>query len=376
MKIIADEHIPFIKNYFAGNELILKPGRSICAADVKHADLLLVRSITTVNEALLKGSQVKFVGSMTAGIDHVDTHWLEQAGIYFGTAKGFNAQPVADYVLCCIAALREKQLLSRSHFKVAIIGVGHVGKIIYQQLSALNCDIQLCDPIRASLDPTFQSAPLQELVNVDLILLHVPLTKHSSYPTYHFINKAFLERQNPGCVILNASRGAVIHTDALLQYGQTLHWCLDVFENEPLIDQVVMNKAFIATPHIAGYSKQSKLRGVAMLYSQACEQQLIYPNALIPVEYPHQTINLNQQDLTWEKTLLAVFDPLRMTETMRMQINTATDPAAAFDKLRSQFKERHEFNYTTINAPDLPSADQKVLKHLGFKVNLTKINKS
>src|SRR5690242_13945813 len=125
MKIIADSHIPFVEYYFAhAGELILKPGRAISSDDVKNADILLVRSITRVDETLLKKSSVKFVGSMTAGKDHLDTAYLDEAGIAWATADGFNAPPVADYVVSVAAFLKYSKLFQREKLKAAVIGVG------------------------------------------------------------------------------------------------------------------------------------------------------------------------------------------------------------------------------------------------------------
>src|SRR3990167_2243014 len=127
MKIVADEHIPLVQDYFSGyGELCLQSGRAIKASDVRDADLLLVRSITPVNEALLTGSRVKFVGSVTAGYDHLDTKWLDKMGIAWCVTSGFNAPPVADYVVSVLAALKEQGLLSDKKIKAAVIGVGNV----------------------------------------------------------------------------------------------------------------------------------------------------------------------------------------------------------------------------------------------------------
>src|SRR5580658_2817626 len=137
MKIVADKHIPYVEEYFhAHGDLILKPGRSISPQDVQDADMLLVRSITQVNQALLEQSRVKFVGSVTAGADHLDTKWLDMAGITWRVAKGFNAPPVADYVVSVVAALQRRQLLAQYGAKAAVIGVGSVGSLVAEKLSA------------------------------------------------------------------------------------------------------------------------------------------------------------------------------------------------------------------------------------------------
>jgi erythronate-4-phosphate dehydrogenase len=170
MKIIADSHIPFIQDYFGGyGELVLKPGRSISQADVRDADILLVRSITHVNENLLAASQVKFVGSVTAGGDHLDTKWLDEAGIIWSVAKGFNSPPVADYVVSTIAALQQQGRLVQKNLKAAVIGVGSAGRLVVDRMKSLNIDVTLCDPVRAQTESDFVSIALDDIADMDII---------------------------------------------------------------------------------------------------------------------------------------------------------------------------------------------------------------
>ena len=106
MKIVADENISNVKEFFAGfGDIQLMPGRVINTAAVAEADVLLVRSVTKVDKALLAGSRVKFVGTCTIGMDHIDQNYLRSQGIGFASAPGCNANAVVDYVLCALAAL-------------------------------------------------------------------------------------------------------------------------------------------------------------------------------------------------------------------------------------------------------------------------------
>lgn len=371
MKIVADTHIPFVKDYFGSQgDLILKPGRIISREDVLDADMLLVRSITHVDEKLLSGSRVRFVGSVTAGADHLDTKWLEEAGITWCVATGFNAPPVADYVLSIIAALQKNDLLLSHQVrpKVAIIGVGNVGRLVCERLAALNMDIMLCDPLRQLEDPTFPSVPLNELTDVDLISLHVPLTKTGPYPTYHFIDKAFLERQKPGCILLNASRGAVINSQDLLESGLHLEWCFDVWEHEPKIDRTVLKKALIATPHIAGYSVQSKIRGIDMIYRIACEKNIIKPLVISPITMPIQELGFAGHSHAWQDIVLGVFNPIVITAMMKTVLAHDND-GHLFDEMRNQFNYRYEFGFTTITDKKVTKADEALLNKLGLNVS-------
>jgi erythronate-4-phosphate dehydrogenase len=366
MKIIADAHIPFVKEYFdTSGDVHLIPGRHITAEHVKDADMLLVRSITQVNEDLLATSRIKFVGSVTAGSDHLHTSWLDKAGIRWSVAAGFNAQPVADYVVSVLAAMYKKQLCGDNQKKAAVIGVGQVGKLVAERLTLLGYSVVLCDPIRAEQENDFNHTPLQDISDLDLICLHVPLTKTGEHATYHLINKDFLRRQKPECILLNAGRGAVIDTEALLQHGEHLYWCLDVWEHEPDVDKRVLKKADIATPHIAGYSVQSKMRGTEMIYQAACDKQIIRPRKSPQLTLPRHELSFATVKPAWQDIVLGIFNPNVLTMMMQETLLHDND-SHAFDEMRHQFNYRYEFAYTTAQAEGLSVEDKVLLTRLGI----------
>lgn len=371
MKIVADAHIPFVEDYFGGyGELILKNGREINAGDVADADILLVRSITPVNQALLKDSRVKFVGSVTAGADHLDTHWMDAAGIVWSVAAGFNAPPVADYVTAIVAALHNKRELCVPGGRAAVVGVGNVGKLVASRLQTLGMEVALCDPLRAQREPDFQSVNLADFADFDLISLHVPLVKTGEHPTYHFINRTFLQQQKPGCILLNASRGAVINSSELITHGGHLRWCLDVWEGEPNINKIILESAHFATPHIAGYSVQSKIRGIEMIYRIACDKKIIVPHAIEPLAMPRQCLAFSGIKHHWQDIVLGIFNPRIMTMLMQTALLPAGNAGLAFDKMRNGFNYRHEFNFVDVQADVLP-ADQLLLQRLGIAMPMT-----
>lgn len=366
MKIVADQHIPFIEQYFRGaGELKLIPGRLMTAHDLQDADMLLVRSVTHVNQALLQHSKVKFVGSVTAGADHLDLAWLRHAGIQVALASGFNAPPVADYVLSVIAALQSLGRLPLSSFRAGVIGVGQVGTCVIEKLSILGHELLVSDPLRAEFEADFRSCSLEEFVDLDLITLHVPLT-YGEHATHHFIDDAFLRRQKPGCVLINASRGAVIDELALLRSGSHLQWCFDVWEGEPHLNPNVLSKAVIATPHIAGYSVQSKRRGIAMIYQAASQAGLVQMHHDASLQMPEIRIEADQEIVTWQSVVLRLFNPLHMTDNMR-QLSSSQHGARLFDEMRLHFNDRHELAYVTLVGSKLSQFDEGVLRQFGVK---------
>lgn len=341
MKIVADVNIPLIEHYFGSSgELVLKSGREIVHDDLLDADILLVRSITKVNKDLLQGTPVKFVGSVVTGEDHLDTEWLNQARIAWATSKGCNATAVVEYVISAIAALELQGLFAKNK-RAGVVGVGIIGSQVVDKLKALGFDVLQYDPFRAD-EENFMSTSLEEFSDLDFITLHTPLTKTGKYPTYHMIGKNFLERQKPGCVLLNTSRGSVINFADLKKYGTHLHWCLDVWRNEPNIDLDVLEKALIATPHIAGYSVQSKYRGIKMIYEAALQRKIIPDEKITPVEFPTKTISFDKPPETWQEVILKIFNPMQTSQQMKETLLQHKD---TFDHLRKNFNERYEFDF-------------------------------
>lgn len=366
MRIVADENIPAIENYFGGNgELILKPGRFITRDDLLSADMLLVRSVTKVNYDLLHDTPVKFVGSVTTGLDHLDVAWLEQEGIRWSAAQGCNTTAVVEYVISVAALLQTKSILPIKKLRAAVVGVGRVGSQVVEKLKILGFDVVLCDPLRAEVENDFVSTPIESLEDMDLITLHTPLTEGGSYPTYHMVNKKILQNQKKNCVFLNTSRGSVIDFSDLKEYGQQLYWCLDVWENEPYVDFEVLELAEISTPHIAGYSIQSKFRGIEMLYYAARQLGLLSEKSIEPVEFPKTSISFHQANVSWQDVVLKIFNLQAMTDLMKQTL-LEDNSEKVFDVLRKNFNERYEFKYVSIEDAIMREEDREILKQLGL----------
>ncbi len=359
MKIVADENIPLLENYFGGaSQLVLKSGRTITQADLVDADILLIRSVTKVSEQLLKNTSVKFVGSTTSGADHLDTDWLNANHIKWSVASGCNAMAVAEYVICVIAALQKMNFLMDKKIRAAVVGVGKIGQLVVEKFKLLGFDVVMCDPFRDDLPVT----AFNELTDFDIISFHTPLTKLGAHPTYHLVQKEFLQKQKKNCVLLNVGRGEVFSSDSLKMYGQELILSLDVFENEPYIDFEVLNQALIATPHIAGYSLQSKYRGVEMIHKAAIEQRILSNHTTNPISYPTQKIS-GSKAKSWRDIVLSIFNPL---DTTRITKETLIEDENKFDWLRKKFAERYEFEFVEVCDVQLPETDRLFLKKLGL----------
>ncbi|MDU3365645.1 MAG: 4-phosphoerythronate dehydrogenase, partial [Proteus mirabilis] len=266
MKILVDENMPYAQQLFCQlGEVKAVPGRPLPIEELDDTDALMVRSITKVNASLLAGKPVKFVGTATAGFDHVDTAWLEQQKIAFSSAPGCNAIAVVEYVFSALMVFAEQEGFQLTDKTVGIVGVGNVGGRLAKRLRALGVNVLLCDPPRADRGDDEQFHSLETLLKqADILTFHTPLNKSGRYNSYHLINESNLDILPEGRILINASRGEVIDNAALLSalnQGKKLRVVLDVWEPEPDLSLELLNKVDIATPHIAGYTLEGKARG-------------------------------------------------------------------------------------------------------------------
>lgn len=302
INILADQNIPLLDYFFADNaDVQTLPAALITADHLRNIDVLLTRSHTRVNEALLAGTAVQFVGSCVSGIDHVDAQYLAQNHIAWYGAKGCNALAVVQYVAQVLKFLSEPQhppagVKQAQAKKAAVVGVGHVGKRIVALLQRKGFDVLQCDPLRAAAEGDFLHTPLAQLTDIDLLCLHTPLTYHHAgvddFPTYHMINRDFLCQLNSKCTIINAGRGDVIDPQAIKQFADQFTWALDVWPNEPEIDISLIDIVQFATPHIAGATVAGRWLGTKMVYA-AMAKRFHWPTKelpSLPIDQPHEQL--------------------------------------------------------------------------------------
>lgn len=357
MKIVADENMPLVQELFGSFASVVPvAGRNINRNHLLDADVLLVRSITQVNPDLLQGSKVKFVGSATIGTDHIDQAYLSEQGIQFAYAPGCNAQAVAEYVLTAMAywgAHRQKDLRQCS---VGIIGAGNVGSKVAQVLQLLGIEYALNDPPLEEKGDPRQFVSFQAIQQCDIVTCHVPLTNQGQYVTHHLINQQFLSQMSSGSLLINSSRGPVLDNAAALhckQAAQDIDCVLDVWENEPNVDMDLLNQSLIATPHIAGYSQEGKIRGTYQLYQAVCQWQSIEPEFalrdLLP-EAPkwNPPAELSADTGFLHQNLRRFYDIKNDDQRMRQQLgqvleHSGTTIGEEFDNLRKNYPQRLEF---------------------------------
>lgn len=376
MKIYADENMPYVKDFFADlGEVTLVNGRTLTAEQVIEADVLLVRSVTKVNEQLLaQSSKLKFVGTATIGTDHIDQSYLQQRGIGFSSAPGCNAQSVVEYVLSSLFVLAEKYQWNLQQKTVGVVGVGNIGRILVNALEALSIKVLCCDPQRAAAEADFPHMPFEQLLpQVDIVSFHVPLIKTGPDATVDLLNIRTLKLLKPDCAVINACRGEVTNNQDLLaeaQSGLKRPLVLDVWANEPDPDPRLIPYTDIASAHIAGHSIEGKARGTEMLYQALCVQLGLNPTKTLAQVLPAPQVS--------EVKINSDFGLLDVQNLTRLLYDVRRDDALfrfymmqdkktqGFDWLRKSYPPRREYSSVRLTGQEVP----EFLTTLGFSTQI------
>lgn len=336
MKIVADSKIPYLKGLLepVAQEVRYVPGSEITSDTLRDAQVLLTRTRTRCDRELLEGSSVEFIGTATIGTDHIDLDYCHQRGIAVENAPGCNAPAVAQWVHASILQWLAARNITHP-ITLGIVGVGHVGSIVARWAQQLGYRVLLNDPpLEEQIKETTLSplpsplSPLSSLLkNCDIITFHTPLTREGKHPTWHLCDDQFLNSLQRCKLIINAARGAVCDNEALLRWHGDV--ALDCWEGEPTINSELLERAFIATPHIAGYSVQGKQRGTAMIIESLNRR---YGWDIQPV---HATTPLLGAQAVTPQSILASYNPLHDTEFLKSAPTT-------FESLRNNYPLRNE----------------------------------
>ena len=336
-----------------------------------------MRSVTRVDAALLQGTAVRFIGSVTSGMDHLDRDYLHDRGIVWCNAAGSNADAVVDY---CLTAMACWQLATGSDIRklqVGIVGGGHTGAGLAGRLRQLGCPVLLCDPPLAR-QPDCQEnyVPLQRINDCRVISLHVPLIRSGEFATENLIDLAFLQRLPANSLLINSSRGEVVDEAALLRQltadagSRRLLAVLDVWQHEPQVNPALVAAALLATPHIAGYSWKARTNAV----ERVCQQfmRFIAARQPAPAEFKPGTAELPQQirPITSGQPWQVVLERLPLDKiSARFQALVAQGMGPqGFDRLRKESLCRREFAELPVVASAVAATEVKLFRALGFAI--------
>ena len=379
MKIVADANIPFVEACFSSiAEVTVVDGRDMTPAVVADADALLVRSITPVNEVLLAGSAVRFVGTATIGFDHVDRDYLHAQHIGFTSAPGSNANSAAEYIIAALLAVGQRQGRRLEGKSIGVVGVGNVGSRVARKCEALGMRVLRNDPPlqRQTGSPVY--VPLEALYDCDFVTFHTPLTLDGIDKTFHLADEAFFAALKEGAVLLNASRGAVVDSQALkaaIDDDRLGAVVLDVWEGEPNLDVELLDQVTFGSPHIAGYSFDGKIAGLIMVYRAVCEYFGLEPKReaadFLPApDVPEIELGAVPEDdeVALAQAVARVYSIARDDANLRPVAQEPPEKRGTFfDALRKDYPVRREFQNTTVSVDEPAGPVVRKLLGIGFK---------
>ena len=366
MKIVADVDVPFLEGVFEPySEVVYKKGLEISREDVLDADALIVRTRTRCDGALLEGTSVRMIATATIGTDHIDLEYCRKAGIEVANAAGCNAGGVMQYVFSALYGVAARKGIKIDGSTIGIVGVGHVGSKVEAMAEYLGFNILRCDPPRAAAEGPEGFCSLEHLLeNSDVVTLHVPLDE----TTRGMANADFFTLMKPGAIFINAARGEIVDEQALLEaspkFGAIV---IDTWNNEPDINEELVETADIATPHIAGYTFQGKQNGTAFAVQALARhfgiQELYdyFPEQDLP---GHEPVLLDLKGKNHGE-IAAVFQynyPI-FTDDFRFRMEPHK-----FEKLRSEYQYRREIIYTNTNTNMFTKEDIAQIEQRGSSV--------
>lgn len=338
MRIVIDDKIPYIRETISSltDDAVYLRGSEIGPEDVRRADALIVRTRTRCDERLLRGSSVKFVATATIGFDHIDTGYMRRAGIEWMSCPGCNAASVAQYVRSVLLLLRRERGACLGGMTLGIVGCGHVGTRVKAVAEEYGMRVLVCDPPRQERGDAGTFATMGDICReADIITFHVPLTADGRHPTRHLADKAFFDNLAKRPLVINTSRGAVVDDGALLDaliYNKVSDAVIDTWENEPCVSLPLLERVWIGTPHIAGYSADGKVNADNMVVAGLCRHfGLDLPPRIVPPSLP------------------PTFVPSADDDTLRLQLYNPLDDSARlkaapgkFEELRGNYPLRRE----------------------------------
>ena len=372
MKIIIDDKIPYIRGAFENvAEVVYLPGSKTTPEVVKDADAIVTRTRTICNEKLLAGSSVKFIATATIGYDHIDTDYCDVAGIKWTNAPGCNSKSVEQYIASTLMVLAERKNLQLKDMCIGIVGVGNVGSKVARICEIFGMKVLLNDPPRERAEGSEKFVNIDRIKEeADIITLHVPLNMKGEDATFHMADDTFFNSLKRNPILINSCRGEVIETNAVknaLKTGKISGFVCDCWENEPDIDLELLNMTELATPHIAGYSKDGKATGTQMSVQAISrffnlELNSWQPSGVEPPANPVIKIDgagLSEKEIL-SKAILHTYDIRNDDQLLRA--NTSN-----FEQQRGDYPVRREFPAFSIEASNIDNKILEKLKEMGFE---------
>lgn len=373
MKIVADDKISFLKGVLEPySNVRYLPGSLITNNEIRDADAILIRTRTKCNKELLEGTSVKFIAAASIGYDHIDTEYCRKHKITWTNAPGCNSSSVRQYIAAALLHFAKHYSFRLSNKTLGIVGVGNVGKKVAGLATTLGMNVLLNDPPRERVEGKKDFVTLEQiLAESDIISLHVTLTKKGIDKTCHMVNQQFLLKMNPGCYIINSSRGPVVNELELMkamQSGKPGGVILDVWENEPDLNLELLKLVDIGTSHIAGYSQEGKANGTAMSVRAISKFYDLGLDEWYPESIPKPDNPKIKMDCTGKSEEEILREIIHSTYPIRKDDENLRKFPQKFEGLRENYPVRREFPAFEVNLKNGNPELSGKLHALGFRV--------
>ncbi len=373
MQVIADKNIPYVYDAFKGvGQLRLLESGEITAATVKNCDILVVRYVTRVDKKLLAGSRIKFVGTVSAGTDHIDLRYLKDQKIAFSAAPGSNAESVAEYVIAALLSLHKLGRINIPEATLGVVGVGNVGSRVAIKAKALGMNVLLNDPPKRRTTDDKSFKPLSSLMGSDVITIHTPLTFTGKDKTAGLFGAKRLAGLKRGAVVINTARGGIVCERSLkkcLTSGRLGGAVIDVWENEPNIAPGLVDLSDISTPHVAGLSQEARLAAVCVIYAAVCAHFRIAPVWKPPVRRRAPLVCVRSPRDTLCSVLHGavrrIYNIEKDSAEFKLEVVKGPTAGAAFTAFRKRYLRRSELS-SRVLALSGPARFARVMRTLGF----------
>lgn len=293
MKILQlDKNHPLIAEQLSAKGFLIEEdhhsGYDEVLRKIENYDGVIIRSRIPIDENfLLKGKNLKFIARVGAGLENIDVLKAEMLGISIISSPEGNRDSVAEHVVGMLLILTNRLLIASNEVKngiwkreenrgdellgktFGIIGYGNMGKATAKRLSGFGVKVIFHDILPNLSDEYATQVSLEELQQqADVLSLHIPMTKE----TFHLIDEKFIFEMRKPFYFINTARGKNVKTKALVEAiksGKIKGAALDVLEFEKPsfenldyknddLDFLLNFEKVIVTPHIAGWSHQSK----------------------------------------------------------------------------------------------------------------------
>ncbi|MEM0360893.1 MAG: glyoxylate reductase [Sulfolobales archaeon] len=309
---IFNEVIKKLENYYEVEvwDRFTNPPYEVLLDKARECDALLTMVGDRITcELLSNARRLRIVAQMIVGFDNVDIECATRLGIYVTNAPGIISEATADFTWALILAVARKVVEADNYVRwgewerdrtpwhplmflgtlvygktLGIIGLGAIGRAVARRAKGFNMRILYYDVVRypenVQKELGVEYRELDELLmESDIITIHAPLTKE----TYHLINEERLKKVKRGAILINAARGPIVDTNALikaLSEGRIAGAGLDVFELEPLPQNhpLTMFKNVVLAPHIASATYESRFE----MASKAAENLISFAEGKIP----------------------------------------------------------------------------------------------